>query len=88
MGWLRFLFRRNRFIQVNPCSLSHLPHAHGLEGNSYLEMAIAGSVIQLQFSSVLDKWFPRIKVLRALNQEMGETRQGEEDMRNRSSRIE
>lgn len=64
-----------------PLLISHLPHAHELEGKSSLEMATAGLACHpLQFSSVLHT-VSKVKVLGALDQEMGEARQGGEDTR-------
>lgn len=56
MGWLRFCFVETGY-SGKPLLISPL-HAHKLEGNSYscLEMASAGLVVQLQFSSVLDSF--------------------------------
>lgn len=65
-----------------PLLISHLPHAHELEGKSCLEMAIAGLASHpatVLFSAT--HTVSKVKVLRALDQEMGEARQGGEDTR-------
>lgn len=54
MGWLRFCFVESGLFRQ---TLAHQSlHAYKLEGNFYLEMASAGLVVQLQFSSVPDSF--------------------------------
>lgn len=73
------LLRRNRSPRVysyKPLIISH-PHIHKLEANSLFQND-CHPISQLQFSSMLDTWFSRIKVLRALDQEIEGARQGRE----------
>lgn len=75
---VEILFHRIRFIQANPCSSVPPCLQTGREFLFRNGLCWISCPVAVLFSA---RQFPRIKVLRALDQEMGEARKGEEDMR-------
>lgn len=80
-GMVEISVSQKQVYSGKPLLLSHLPHAHKLEGKSFWEMAIAGLAghpATVLFSAT--HTVSKVKVLRALDQEMGEARgRGHED---------